>query len=52
MFSVWFVASGKRYELEERAVRGRCCVRSGFAKGCYFNDHIRYRLVTSGNDPG
>ncbi|MER9876637.1 KTSC domain-containing protein [Mesorhizobium sp. M0195] len=49
--SVWFVASGKRYEPETFAA-----FRAAFAKGRYFNDHIRnnfrYRLVASDSDPG
>ncbi|MER9072026.1 KTSC domain-containing protein [Mesorhizobium sp. M0904] len=48
---MWFVASGKRYEPETFAA-----FRAAFAKGRYFNDHIRnnfrYRLVASDSDPG
>ncbi|ESX62723.1 MULTISPECIES: KTSC domain-containing protein [unclassified Mesorhizobium] len=47
--SVWFVASGKRYEFENVPPDIYAEFRAAFAKGRYFNDHIRnhfrYRLV-------
>ncbi|WP_352128652.1 KTSC domain-containing protein [Mesorhizobium sp. dw_380] len=44
VLSVWFVASGKRYEFE--GVPPETCAefRSAFAKGRYFNEHIRNRF--------
>ncbi|MER8911492.1 KTSC domain-containing protein [Mesorhizobium sp. M0854] len=54
--SVWFVASGKRYEFEGVPPETFAAFRAAFAKGRYFNDHIRnnfrYRLVASDSDPG
>jgi hypothetical protein len=56
ILSVWFVASGKRYEFEDVPPETFAAFRAAFAKGRYFNDHIRnhfrYRLVEAGNDPG
>ncbi|WP_352914173.1 KTSC domain-containing protein [Mesorhizobium sp. M0915] len=56
ILSVWFVASGKRYEFEGVPPETFAAFRAAFAKGRYFNDHIRnnfrYRLVASDSDPG
>ncbi|MER9868475.1 KTSC domain-containing protein [Mesorhizobium sp. M0136] len=56
ILSVWFVASGKRYEFEGVTPETFAAFRAAFAKGRYFNDHIRnnfrYRLVASDSDPG
>ncbi|TIT17540.1 MAG: KTSC domain-containing protein [Mesorhizobium sp.] len=49
VLSVWFVASGKRYEFEDVPPETFAAFRAAFAKGRYFNDHIRnqfrHRLV-------
>ncbi|WFP65673.1 MULTISPECIES: KTSC domain-containing protein [unclassified Mesorhizobium] len=49
ILSVWFVASGKRYDFEEVPPETYAALRSAFVKGRYFNDHIRnhfrYRQV-------
>jgi hypothetical protein len=49
ILSVWFVASGKRYDFEEVPPETYTAFRSAFVKGRYFNDHIpnhfRYRRV-------
>ncbi|MER8533266.1 KTSC domain-containing protein [Mesorhizobium sp. M1005] len=54
--SVWFVASGKRYEFEGVPPETFAAFRAAFAKGRYFNDQIRnnfrYRVVASDSDPG
>ncbi|MER9632216.1 KTSC domain-containing protein [Mesorhizobium sp. M0296] len=54
--SVWFVASGTRYEFEGVPPETFAAFRAAFAKGRYFNDHIRncfrYHLVASDSDPG
>ncbi|TIS88023.1 KTSC domain-containing protein [Mesorhizobium sp.] len=51
ILSVWFVASGKRYEFEGVPPETFAAFRAAFAKGRYFNDHIRnhfrYRLVAT-----
>ncbi|WP_214477504.1 KTSC domain-containing protein [Mesorhizobium sp. dw_380] len=48
--SVWFVASGRHYEFLEVPPGTFTAFKSAFAKGRYFNDHIRnhyaFRLVT------
>jgi hypothetical protein len=50
--SVWFVASGKRYDYEDVPPEVYAAFRNAFAKGRYFNEHIRdrfrYRLITEG----
>ncbi|MDX8433667.1 MULTISPECIES: KTSC domain-containing protein [Mesorhizobium] len=56
ILSVWFVASGKHYEFQGVPPETFAAFRSAFAKGRYFNDHIRnrfsHRLVPGGNaDP-
>jgi hypothetical protein len=56
VLSVWFVASGKRYEFEEVPLETFAAFKAAFAKGRYFNEHIRnhfrYRLVEAGGDTG
>ncbi|MER8793985.1 KTSC domain-containing protein [Mesorhizobium sp. M0984] len=51
ILSVWFVASGRRYEFEDVPPDTYAAFRAAFAKGRYFNDHIRnrfrYRLVAT-----
>ncbi|WP_348629867.1 KTSC domain-containing protein [Mesorhizobium sp. M7D.F.Ca.US.004.03.1.1] len=44
VLSVWFVASGKRYEFEGVPPEIFAEFRSAFAKGRYFNEHIRNRF--------
>ena len=39
--SVWFVASGKRYDFEDVPNEIYAAFRNAFAKGRFFNDHIR-----------
>ena len=50
--SVWFVASGKRYDFEDVPSEIYAAFRNAFAKGRFFNDHIRnhfrHHLVKSG----
>ncbi|RVD55672.1 KTSC domain-containing protein [Mesorhizobium sp. M2D.F.Ca.ET.185.01.1.1] len=41
VLSVWFVASGKRYDFEEVPPETYEAFRSAFVKGRFFNDHIR-----------
>ncbi|MER9217812.1 KTSC domain-containing protein [Mesorhizobium sp. M0644] len=54
VLSVWFVASGKQYEFEGVPSETFAAFKAAFAKGRYFNDHIRnnfrYRLVASDSD--
>jgi hypothetical protein len=49
ILSVWFVASGRRYDYEAVPQETYDAFRQAFAKGRYFNDHIRdhfrYRLA-------
>jgi hypothetical protein len=56
ILSVLFVASGKRYEFEDVPPETFAAFKAAFAKGGYFNEHIRnhfrYRLVEAGSDPG
>jgi hypothetical protein len=56
ILSVWFVASGKRYEFEDVPSETFAAFKAAFAKGRYFNDHIRnhfrYRLVAADDDFG
>jgi KTSC domain len=51
ILSVWFVASGKRYEFEDVPPETFVAFKAAFAKGRFFNDHIRnhfrYRLVST-----
>ena len=50
VLSVWFVASGKRYDYEAVPAEVYAAFRNAFAKGRFFNDHIRdrfrYRLIS------
>lgn len=41
VLSVWFVASGKHYEFLEVPPEAVAAFQSAFAKGRYFNNHIR-----------
>lgn len=49
VLSVWFVASGKHYEFLDVPAEAFAAFQSAFAKGRYFNNHIRnnyaFRLV-------
>ncbi|WP_027155031.1 KTSC domain-containing protein [Mesorhizobium sp. WSM2561] len=49
ILSVWFVASGKWYEFEDVPPETFAAFEAAFAKGRFFNEHIRnhfrYRLV-------
>ena len=49
VLSVWFVASGKRYDYEGVPAEVYAAFRNAFAKGRFFNEHIRdrfpYRLI-------
>ena len=50
VLSVWFVASGKRYDYEAVPAEVYAAFRNAFAKGRFFNEHIRdrfrYRLIS------
>ncbi|AZO28434.1 MULTISPECIES: KTSC domain-containing protein [unclassified Mesorhizobium] len=54
ILSVWFVASGKRYEFEDVPPETFAAFRAAFAKGRFFNDHIRnhfrYRRIPGDDD--
>ncbi|TRC98293.1 KTSC domain-containing protein [Mesorhizobium sp. WSM4303] len=41
VLSVWFVASGKHYEFLDVPLEAFDAFQSAFAKGRYFNSHIR-----------
>ncbi|MES0179666.1 KTSC domain-containing protein [Mesorhizobium sp. M0025] len=41
VLSVWFVASGKHYEFLDVPPEQFVAFQSAFAKGRYFNNHIR-----------
>ena len=43
VLSVWFVASGKRYDYEAVPAETYQAFRSAFAKGVFFNEQIRGR---------
>ena len=45
VLSVWFVTSGRHYEFMEVPPGIFAGLKSAFAKGRYFNDHIRNRFV-------
>ncbi|MES0098509.1 KTSC domain-containing protein [Mesorhizobium sp. M0019] len=51
ILSVWFVASGKQYKFQDVPPETFAAFKAAFAKGRYFNDHIRnhfrYRLVAT-----
>ena len=50
VLSVWFVASGKRYDYEGVPAEVYAEFRNAFVKGRFFNEHIRdhfrHRLVS------
>ena len=56
ILSVWFVVSGRRYEFEEVPPETFAAFKAAFAKGRFFNEHIRnrfrYRLAGTGDDLG
>ncbi|RUU33307.1 KTSC domain-containing protein [Mesorhizobium sp. M6A.T.Ce.TU.002.03.1.1] len=56
ILSVWFVVSDKRYEFDNVPPETFAAFKAAFAKGRYFNEHIRnrfrYRLIGTGNDHG
>ncbi|TIS94906.1 KTSC domain-containing protein [Mesorhizobium sp.] len=56
ILSISFVVSGNRYEFEDVPAETFAAFKAAFAKGRYFNNHIRnhfrYRRVVAGNDPG
>ncbi|WP_088342669.1 MULTISPECIES: KTSC domain-containing protein [Rhodomicrobium] len=43
VLSVWFVASGKRYDYEAVPPETYAAFREAFAKGRFFNEQIRDR---------
>ena len=43
VLSVWFIASGKRYDYEAVPAEAWDAFRSAFSKGRHFNRHIRDR---------
>ncbi|MER8646666.1 KTSC domain-containing protein [Mesorhizobium sp. M1252] len=45
VLSVWFVASGKHYEFLDVPAEAFAAFKSAFAKGRYFNSHIRNRYA-------
>jgi hypothetical protein len=51
VLSIWFVASGTRYDYETVPSETCAAFRQTFSKGRFFNEHIRdhipYRLVAS-----
>jgi hypothetical protein len=44
ILSVWFVASGRRYDYLGVSPETYDAFRNAFAKGRFFNDHIRDRF--------
>ncbi|CCV05749.1 conserved hypothetical protein [Mesorhizobium metallidurans STM 2683] len=56
VLSVWFVASGKRYDYEAVPAETYQSFRNAFAKGRFFNEHIRgrfkYRRARENDDNG
>jgi hypothetical protein len=56
VLSIWFVASGKRYDYEAVPAETYQSFRSAFAKGRFFNEHIRgrfkYRRASDKDDNG
>lgn len=44
ILSVWFVASGKRYDYEAVPSETYEAFRGAFVKGRFFNEHIRDRF--------
>ena len=55
VLSVWFLTSGKRYDYEGVPPEVHEAFRNAFAKGRFFNDHLRtrfrYRLIEDARDP-
>ncbi|RUW38442.1 MULTISPECIES: KTSC domain-containing protein [unclassified Mesorhizobium] len=55
ILSVWFVASGKRYAFEGVPPETVAAFRAAFAKGRFFNRHIRnhfrHRRISGDEDP-
>jgi hypothetical protein len=51
ILSVWFVTTGRRYDYENVPPEIYAGFQNAFAKGRFFNDHIRnrfrHRLVTA-----
>ena len=45
ILSVWFVVSGKHYEFLNVPIEAFDAFKSAFAKGRYFNSHIRSRYA-------
>ncbi|WP_352916962.1 KTSC domain-containing protein, partial [Mesorhizobium sp. M1143] len=45
VLSVWFVASGKHYEFLDVPAEAFAAFKAAFAKGVYFNSHIRNRYA-------
>ncbi|MER8677061.1 MULTISPECIES: KTSC domain-containing protein [unclassified Mesorhizobium] len=45
VLSVWFVASGKHYEFLDVPAEAVAAFKTAFAKGVYFNSHIRNRYA-------
>ncbi|MES0051712.1 MULTISPECIES: KTSC domain-containing protein [unclassified Mesorhizobium] len=45
VLSVWFVASGKKYEFLDVPAEAFAAFKAAFAKGVYFNSHIRNRYA-------
>ena len=49
---MWFIASGKRYDYEGVPPETYEAFKQAFAKGRFFNEHIRskfrYRLIADG----
>jgi len=54
VLSVWFLTSGKRYDYDGVPREMHESFRNAFAKGRFFNDHIRarfrYRLIEDDRD--
>ena len=44
VLSVWFVASGRRYDYEDVPAEIHDGLRNAFAKGRFFNEQIRNRF--------
>jgi hypothetical protein len=44
VLSVWFVASGTRYDYEAVPPETYAAFRNAFVKGRFFNDHFRDRF--------
>ncbi|ESZ31979.1 KTSC domain-containing protein [Mesorhizobium sp. L2C066B000] len=55
VLSVWFVASGKKFEFLDVPAEAFAAFKAAFAKGVYFNSHIRnryaFRLAREGSGP-